>query len=81
MKDKGLLSNWINSLKEDFPEYAKSIEKLDLNIELVEDYYICKEHLKMLQNSQKSELLQEFSQALEALKVEIHNALLNERRD
>ena len=49
---------WINELKSDFPEYLEIIELIDWEVEqfleLLEDYYFCKQQIKMLVGEDQS---------------------------
>ena len=66
---------WINVLKEDFPEYSEIIDSPDtsseLYFQLIEDYYFCKQQIKMLKKTGKSTLMQGFIEVHEDLKQEI----------
>ena len=74
---------WINELKIDFPEYSEIIELLDWEVEqfleLAEEYYFCKHHIKMLKKSGKTKLLKEFRILLDDLKSDI-NTLLSKKK-
>ena len=79
MKHKGFGRLWINALKEDFPEYIEAIDrldtKIDLHFELIEDYYFCRQKIKMLEKSRNTELLEEFTVVFEDLKEDIRQIL------
>lgn len=66
---------WINELKNDFLEYTEIIELIDWEaekfLELIEDYYFCKQQIKMLKKTGKSTLMQGFIEVHEDLKQEI----------
>lgn len=66
---------WIEELKIDFPEYAETIDRLDWEVEqfleLIEDYYICKERIRRLEKSEKNSLMGEFIALQVGLKLEI----------
>ena len=68
-------------MKDDFPEYSNQIDQLDLNMELVEHYYLCKKLLQMIEKSQKTHLAEEYRNTLAELKDEIHKEILNAKKD
>ena len=76
---QGLNQIWLDAVNEDFPESAIIIDRLDKRIEhhseLIEDYYICKQQIKALEKSDKTELLNEYTIVFEDLKKEIQNML------
>ena len=71
----GLDQMWINAVIEDFPEFGEALDrldkKIDLQFELIEDYYICKQQIKLLENSKKAALLKEYTVAFDDLKEDI----------
>ena len=75
---------WINELRNDFPEYSEIIELLDWEVEqfleLAEEYYFCKHHIKMLKKSGKYHLVNEFQILLDDLKSDI-SSLFNKRKE
>ncbi|MCA0932857.1 hypothetical protein LCM02_10380 [Lutimonas saemankumensis] len=74
---------WIESLKIEFPEYKEVIETLnweiDHYIELIEDYHICKQQIKKLEEKNGSILFLKFSQAQKDLAEEIHKMLASRK--
>ena len=60
---------------EDFPESGEIIDlldkKFDLHLELLEDYYFCRQQIKVLKKLGKKELLKEYTVVFEELKEEI----------
>ena len=70
---------WINELKIDFPEYSEIIELFDWELEqfleMAQEYYFCKHHIKMLKKSGKIRLLRKFEILLDELKSDITSLL------
>ena len=70
---------WINAVNEDFPEFAITMNRLDkkieLHAELIEDYYVCKQQIKILEKSNKNSLLTKYIIVLEDLREEIRQML------
>ena len=78
----GLNQNWVVALKEDFPDYLDVIDQSKINFEphldLIEDYYFCKQRIRLLRDSEESSLLKEFIIVFEDLKDEIQKVLSNQ---
>ncbi len=66
-------------LREDFPEYAGSIERIELTVShfsgLARDYYRCKREIIALEQQNKHETADQFRLTLNELKDEIEEFL------
>lgn len=64
------------TLTHDFPEYENLIytiwDSMESFKELTHDYFICKQKIIHLNNLGKKNIAQQYHQALDELKVEIH---------
>ncbi len=76
---------WINELKTDFPEYLEVIELLNWQaehfLELAEDYFFCKQQIKMLDKMGKTSLMKEFEVAQDQLKQDIRQVLSEKKEN
>ena len=73
--DEMLLNKLFEELKEEFPEFSKSIKSIGFKVEyfsqLVQEYHQCKQEILLLEKQDKPDLLQQYHLTLVELKREI----------
>ena len=72
---------YIDLFKKDFSEYLEIIDQLevqnDLFLDLIEDYYYCKERFKIIEKRKEEGKLKQFKDELDSLREEIITTLLD----